>query len=243
MINHASNVTGIVAPVAELAEMAHRYGALLLLDASQSAGLLPIDVATLNLDMLAFTGHKSLRGPTGTGGLYVRDATQVTPLYEGGTGTSSQVLRHPAGMPARLEAGTPDTLGLAGLGAAVRLLLQDGLGPELERQLALATDCAARLAELDGVTVHVPRPRLPRVPVLSLLVDGLFPGEVGALLDERHGIMSRAGLHCAPLTHRALGTGERGTVRLSLGSTTTPEDIDTAVHAVAELAAAARRAS
>ncbi|MFF2619039.1 aminotransferase class V-fold PLP-dependent enzyme [Kitasatospora sp. NPDC058046] len=239
-VNHASNVTGLVAPVAELTELAHRYGALLLLDVSQTAGLLPVDVTGTGLDLLAFTGHKGLHGPPGTGGLYVRDSAQVTPLYEGGTGTSSQVLRHPAAMPARFEAGTPNTVGLAGLGAAVRLLLRDGLDQERERQLALAADCATRLGALDGVRVHHPDGGLPRVPVLSLLVDGLFPGEVAALLDERHGIMTRSGLHCAPLAHRVLGTAERGTVRLSLGGTTTTEDIDAVVGAVAQLAAEAK---
>ncbi|MFJ5882315.1 aminotransferase class V-fold PLP-dependent enzyme [Kitasatospora cineracea] len=237
VVNHASNVTGLVAPVRELAELAHRHGALLLLDVSQTAGLLPVDVAELDVDLLAFTGHKGLHGPSGTGGLYVRDAAQVAPLYEGGTGTSSQVPRHPAAMPARFEAGTPNTLGIAGLGAAVRLLLRDGLDQERERQLALTADCAARLADISGVHVHHPVAGLPRVPLLSVLVDGLYPGELGAVLDDRHAILTRAGLHCAPLAHRSLGTAEHGTVRLSLGPTTTDRHIDTVVAALARLAA------
>lgn len=226
VVNHASNVTGAVSPVEDLVPHAHERGALFLLDASQTAGFLDLEAERLEVDLLAFTGHKALRGPSGTGGLYVRDPDTVRPLHEGGTGLNSQSLRQPAAMPAKLEAGTLNYLGVAGLGAAVELLLAEGIDRVRERELALTRRCLDRIGAIDGVVVHGVAPDLPRVPVISLGVEGLYTSEVSAMLDEDFGIMTRAGLHCAPLIHQVLGTSPHGTVRVSIGAGNSEDEID-----------------
>lgn len=239
VVNHASNVTGAVAPAAELAELAHQGGARLLLDTSQTAGFLDIDVSALGVDLLAFTGHKCLGGPPGTGGLYVREPALLHPLMQGGTGVTSHALVHPVAMPAKFEAGTQNYVGIAGLGAAVDLLLADGLASLRARELDLLGYCRTRLEVLDEVTVHDLAPTTIRTPVISLNVDGLYPSELCAVLDERFGVMTRAGLHCAPLIHRSLGTLPHGTVRVSIGSATTSADIDTLTDALTTIITAA----
>ena len=221
-----------MAPVAELAAIARAQGALFLLDASQTAGFLDIDVEAWGIDLLALTGHKCLRGPSGTGALFVRDPSAVRPLYVGGSGMNSQSLRHPAAMPARLEAGTANYLGVAGLGAVLAALTAERLREGREASLRLTEYCLTVLRSLDGVTVYEVRPDLPRVPVISINVDGLYPSEACALLDERFHIMTRAGLHCAPLIHRTLGTSPQGTLRISLGTSSTREDIDALADAL-----------
>ncbi len=230
--NHASNVTGAVAPAAELAAIAHEAGAMFLLDVSQTLGVLDVDADAIGADMIAFTGHKGLRGPSGTGGLYVRDPSRVRPLLYGGTGLGSHRLVHPAAMPARFEAGTPNYLGIAGLKAAVELVLAEDLPALLSRKLRLTSYCLARLRSLPGVTVYDVDPAVPRVPVISLNVDGLYPSELSAVLDEEFGIMTRAGVQCAPLIHRSLGTEPHGTVRASLGHDTTTSDVDVLIDAL-----------
>jgi cysteine desulfurase / selenocysteine lyase len=230
--NHASNVTGAVAPAPELAEIAHEVGAMFLLDVSQTLGVLDVDADAIGADLIAFTGHKGLRGPSGTGGLYLRDSSRVHPLLRGGTGQASHRLVHPAAMPAKFEAGTPNYLGIAGLKAAVELLLAEDLAALRRRKLGLTSYCLAKLHSLDGVTVYDLDPAVPRVPVISLNVDGLYPSEVSAILDEDFGVMTRAGLHCAPLIHRSLGAEPSGTVRVSLGHDTTIPDIDALIAAL-----------
>lgn len=235
VVNHASNVTGAVAPVADLVDIAHGCGALLLLDGAQSAGILDIDLQAAGIDLFAFTGHKSLRGPSGTGGLVVRDPTVIRPVLQGGTGSQSHVLAHPATMPTKLEAGTLNYLGIVGLGAAVDDLARQGVAAVRRRALELTGYCLARLREITQVIVYDVDPDLARVPLISLNVDGLYPSEVCALLDERFGIATRAGLHCAPLMHQVLGTAPHGTLRVSLGATTAEADIDALVDALARI--------
>jgi cysteine desulfurase/selenocysteine lyase len=237
--NHASNVTGAVVPAAQLAALAHAAGARFLLDASQTLGVLDLDVDTLDVDLLAFTGHKALRGPSGTGGLFVRDPAAVHPLMQGGTGLNSHALIQPAVMPARFEAGTPNYLGIAGLGAAVEPLVAEGPAIGYARELALSESCRDRLRRIDGVTVYDLHPSVARVPLFSFNVDHLYPSELSAVLDEQFGILTRAGMHCAPLIHRSLGTAPHGTVRVSLGATTTARDTDALVHAITTICARA----
>lgn len=237
VVSHASNVTGAVAPVRELSAIARAAGAMFLLDASQTLGLLDIDVDALGVDMVAFTGHKGLRGPSGTGGLYVREPARVKPLLRGGTGSSSHVLTHPAAMPAKFEAGTPNYLGIAGLKAAVELLLAEGTATVRERELSLFAWSLTQLRRIDGLTLHEVHPAVPRVPVASINVAHLYPSELSAVLDDEFGIMTRAGIHCAPLIHRSLGTAPHGTVRVSLGSGTTSTDIDALVQALTRITA------
>jgi cysteine desulfurase family protein len=224
VVNHASNVTGAVAPVAELADRAHKAGALFLLDVSQTLGHLPVATDEWGVDLVAFTGHKAIGGPSGTGGLFVRDPETVAPLLQGGTGSNSQSLTHPHGMPAKFEAGTVNYLGIAGLGAALAELDQPAeAGPSAAD---LREECADRLRGLPRVRVVELDDRVDRVPVLSFTVDGFYPAEVAHLLEERVGVLVRSGLHCAPLIHESIGTHPQGTVRVSFGRSTDKTAVD-----------------
>lgn len=235
---HASNVCGTILPVREAARLAHRHGALLLLDAAQTAGVLPIDVGELGIDLLAFPGHKGLLGPTGTGGLYVAPEVRLTPLRQGGTGTRSEEERQPDALPEALEAGTVNTVGIAGLGAGLRFLQARGLAQIRAHEAALAAQLLAGLADIPGVRVHGPADPRRQVAVVSITVQGWEPIDLGAALDSAFSVAARPGLHCAPVAHRTLGTFPRGTVRLSPGPFTTEDEIDRALAALRELAGA-----
>ena len=232
---HASNVTGAIQPAGEIGNIARQHDVLLLLDAAQSVGVLDIDVEAMNIDLLAFPGHKSLLGPTGTGGLYVSPRSTLRPFREGGSGADSITPIQPTEFPTRLEAGTPNTAGLAGLDAAL-----DGLDPSQvlihERQLA------ERLVKAvsDDPRIQILGNWSPSrcVPVVCLLIRGLSPGDAAAILDESFRIAVRPGLHCAPYIHRALGTFPDGAVRVSPGWSTTTKEIDQLVSALHEMATA-----
>ncbi len=237
-MTHASNVCGAILPIREAARLAHAHGALLLVDAAQTAGVLPIDVAEMGIDLLAFPGHKGLLGPTGTGGLYVSPEVRLAPVRQGGTGTRSEEERHPEAMPEALEAGTVNTVGIAGLGAALRVVQGHGLARVQAHEAALAARLLSGLREIPGVRVHGPADPRRQVAVISVTVEGWEPVDLGAALDSAFGIAVRPGLHCAPAAHRTLGTFPRGTVRLSPGLTTTEDDVDAALAAMRELARA-----
>jgi cysteine desulfurase family protein len=237
---HASNVTGSVLPLRPAAEICHRHGALLLVDAAQSAGALPIDVAADGVDLLAFTGHKSLFGPQGTGGLWVREGIEPEPLLRGGTGSNSELEEQPAFWPDRFESGTQNAVGLAGLLAGVRFIRERGVAAIHTREEALMRRLLAGLEGVAGLRVHGPHHAEERTPVASVTFEGLVPSEAGFLLEEGWGILARVGLHCAPAAHRTIGTYPQGTVRLTPGFFTTVEEIDTAIAACRELAARKR---
>jgi cysteine desulfurase/selenocysteine lyase len=226
---HASNVTGAIQPIADIADIAHENGALLLVDGAQAAGHLDVDLAALDVDAYAVSGHKGLLGPQGVGLLYLRPGLEAVELLQGGTGGgSSEEESQPQGRPERYEAGTPNTPGIAGLGAAVRLLAAHGaqwrateqrLFRELkEGLLAIAAD-------------------EPCVPTLSLVSDHMESDRIAFLLDRRYGIAVRSGLHCAPWAHRTIGTLESGSVRMGVGYGTTDYDVAAALTALAELLA------
>ncbi len=240
VLNHASNVTGTLCPVAEAAAIARRAGALVLVDAAQSAGSVPIDMTAMGIDLLAFTGHKGLLGPTGTGGLILGErvnAAEMKPLVRGGTGSRSAMERQPPDLPDRFEAGTVNFVGIAGLGAGIQALAELG-GPEEigRRERQLARQLWEGLSEIPGVRLYGPADFSQRVAVVSFTVEGRTVSEVGGRLDEEFGILARVGLHCAPVAHRTLGTFPQGTVRLSPGPFNTPEQIARAVAAVRRLA-------
>lgn len=235
---HASNVSGTILPAREAAALAHTHGALFLLDAAQTAGAIPIDVEEMGLDLLAFPGHKGLLGPTGTGGLYVAPHVHLTPMRQGGTGIRSDEERHPEDMPEALEAGTVNTVGIAGLGAALRYLLERGVTDVQAHETALTARLLDGLADIPCVRTHGPAGACCRVATVSLSLEGWEPVDLGAVLDSSFGIAARPGLHCAPLAHRTLGTYPQGTLRLSPGCFTSEEDIDRAVSALRELAGA-----
>jgi len=239
-MTHASNVTGAVMPIPEIAEVARRHGVLLLVDAAQTIGAREIDVRVLGADLLAFPGHKGLLGPTGTGGLYIGpnvDIERFQPLRSGGTGVQSEDSEQPLALPFRYEAGTVNTAGIAALGEGVAYVLERGVA-----EIASAEDgCMDRLRHglraIEGVRLFEVSPKAEQAAVLSFVIEGWTPADAGAVLDQSFDIACRVGLHCAPLTIETIGAMPRGTVRLSPGPFTTDDDIDGAINAVAELAA------
>ena len=235
---HASNVCGTILPVAETAALAHRYGALFLLDAAQTAGVLPIDVRALGVDLLAFPGHKGLLGPTGIGGLYVRPGVRLRPLRQGGTGTRSEETQQPEALPEALEAGTLNTVGLAGLGASIRYVSERGLEAIRAHEQLLTAQLLEGLGSIPGVRLIGPADATKQVAVVSITLEGWEPVDVGAALDSSFGIAVRPGLHCAPMAHRTLGTYPGGTIRFSPGPLTSSEEVASAVAAVQRLAGA-----
>ncbi len=228
-LTHASNVTGVVQPIGELTRIARAAGALMLVDAAQTAGHLPIDVEDLDLDLLAASGHKGLLGPLGTGLLYIRAGleTQLASVRQGGTGSRSDEDRQPDSLPDKYESGNLNVPGILGLGAGVEYLL--GIGLEaIERQMRERTEqLVSGLGQIRGVRLLGPVGRPAPVGLVSLTIEGYDPQEVAAALDAAHRVQVRPGLHCAPHMHRLLGTLDRGgTVRLSLGPLTTSDEID-----------------
>ena len=234
-ITHASNVTGTLLPVAELGSLARDHDLLLLVDAAQTAGVYPIDVEELQIDLLAFPGHKGLLGPPGTGGLYIGPRAHPEPLMEGGTGSHSDSDRQPPELPRRHESGTLNFAGLAGLGAAVRFIGESGLDCIRKHHVALTTRLAEGLREIPGVRVYGPSEPEQGVGVLSFTVSAWEPLDLAAVLDESFDIACRAGLHCAPHAHRTLGTYPQGTVRFSPGFFNTLQEMDTVVECLARV--------
>ena len=239
VLGHASNVTGGVAPIAAVGTIARRHNALFLVDAAQTAGILPIDVQIDKVDLLAFTGHKSLYGPTGTGGLVVGprvDERQIAPLRFGGTGSASEMETQPVFLPDRLESGTQNAVGLAGLLAGIRWLTERGMEAVCAHEHDLVVRLVGGLTEMPGVTVYGPQNMASRSSVVSFNIAGMEPSEAGQRLDEEFGILCRVGLHCAPAAHKTLGTFPRGAVRFGMGAFNTSTEIDAALSAVAVLA-------
>ena len=237
---HASNVTGDMPDIPRIAAMAHRRGALLILDASQTAGAVPLDMTALGADVLCFTGHKSLLGPQGTGGLCVGTGVEIRPLLVGGTGVHSYSETQPMDYPTRLEAGTLNSHGLAGLGAALDYGAQVGWDTIRRHEAGLSRRFYEAVRDIPGVTVYGDWSAPERAPIVSLNIDGMDSGEVSDELSQRFDIATRPGAHCAPRLHRALGTTERGAVRFSWCWASTEEETDEAARAVGILAREAR---
>jgi cysteine desulfurase / selenocysteine lyase len=239
VLNHASNVTGIVQPVEAISAAAHETGALLMLDAAQTVGHIPFSVRDLNVDMLASAGHKGLLGPLGTGILYIRDGLEdeILPIRSGGTGTDSESLLQPPFMPTKFESGNMNMPGLAGLNAAAEWILQQTVESLHCQITTLSKQLSYELRHISGVTVYGDT-ELQNVGIVSFTVNGMDSQDVAAVLDQSFQIRCRAGLHCAPLVHRTLGTiPTGGTVRLSPGPFTVQADVTKAVEAVSQLAA------
>lgn len=240
VLNHASNVMGTILPVAQVAELAHRVGALLLVDAAQTAGAVPIDMQALDIDLLAFTGHKALLGPPGTGGLVIGervDTAEMEPLLRGGTGSRSEFEIQPEDCPDKFESGTPNGVGIAGLGAGIRYVLRHGVEAIRGHEIALARALAEGLAAIPGVTVYGPADPHQRTATVSFTVAGRRVSEIGLRLDEEYDVLCRVGLHCAPAAHRTIGTFPEGTVRLAAGFSTTMDEVKRAVAAMAQIVA------
>jgi selenocysteine lyase/cysteine desulfurase len=224
VVAHGSNVTGVVQDLAGIVARVHAAGAWVLVDAAQTVGALPLNLGDLGVDLLAFSGHKALLGPTGTGGLFVRSGLEVTPLLAGGTGSASEREEQPTGMPGGLEAGTANAVGFAALAVATRVVRELSPATLHARGILLGEALREGVAALPGVTLHAAS--LPSdLPVVSFVVEGWDPQELAVVLDGV-GAAVRAGLHCAPRAHRRLGTLPAGTLRASTGPFLTAEDVD-----------------
>src|SRR5262245_39314102 len=224
-VTHASNVLGTVQPVAEIGRIARETDLLFLVDAAQTAGVLPIDVAEMCIDLLAFPGHKSLLGPTGTGALYVGPRVKVQAWREGGTGGDSASETQPRELPYFLEGGTPNVLGVAGLAAGIRYVTERGMESIHSHEAELAERLWRRLEALTGYQVFGHRDHARRVGTISFRNEALPAAEVGGILDQAFDIAVRPGLHCAPYIHRSIHTFPEGTVRVSTGPFNTAGDI------------------
>ncbi len=258
VLNHASNVCGTIQDIRAVKDVLGDIP--LLVDAAQSAGCLPIDVVADGIDFLGFTGHKALLGPQGTGGLYIREGLNVTPLIRGGTGSVSEKEEQPDFLPDALESGTRNNVGIAGLGAGVDFILREGVEKIRNHEKALTAALLSALHDVAGVTIYGPLKAKEQTAILSLTFDSvlppgtthqfggcgavnlelmeedIFPAEAGQLLNRHYDILVRTGLHCAPIAHKTLKTFPEGTLRLSMGCFNTLEEMDTAARAVRRIA-------
>ena len=233
---HGSNLTGNLLDIGRIGAIAENHGLTYIVDASQTAGVFDIDVQTMHIDILCFTGHKGLLGPQGTGGIYVREGVNVNPLLSGGSGVQTYLRSHPPQMPTALEAGTLNGHGIAGLGAAVRYLLETGLPAIREEEQRLMKLFYEAVREIPGITVYGDFTSYNRCAIVSLNIRDYDSGQVSDALSEEYGIATRPGAHCAPLLHKALGTVEQGAVRFSFSHYNTEEETEKAVSALRELA-------
>lgn len=233
---NGSNLTGNYVDIEKVGELAHRHGLLFVVDASQTAGVFPIDVQDMHVDVLCFTGHKGLLGPQGTGGMYVRRGLSIRPLKTGGSGVQTFSKTHPVEMPTALEAGTLNGHGIAGLGAAVDYLEETGIDTIRAKEQALAKRFYEGVKEIPGIRFYGDFDSWDRCPIVTLNIGDYDSSEVSDELLTQYGISTRPGGHCAPLMHEAFGTVEQGSVRFSFSHYNTEEEIDTAIQAVRELA-------
>jgi cysteine desulfurase family protein len=239
VLNHGSNVCGSLLPVREVGIIARRHGCLLLVDTAQTAGAYPFGAEADLVDFLAFTGHKALGGPMGTGGLIIGervDLERFIPLKRGGTGSRSEREEQPDFLPDMCESGTANAVGLAGLAAAVQWIQERGVEAIRQHEVDLVRRLLAGLQEIPTVTLYGGLEATRQTAIISFNIAGLEPSEVGLRLDDEYGIMCRVGLHCAPAAHRTLGTFPQGTVRFGLSVFNTFEETDQALWAVREIA-------
>ncbi len=238
VVNHASNIIGIIQPIREIGKIAHEHGALFLVDSAQTAGVLPIDMQKDNIDLLVFTGHKGLHGPTGTGGLLINDSVDIDslePFILGGTGSRSEEECQPVYMPDKLESGTHNTIGFAGLLHAIEFIKEKGIDEIYKYEMALTQRLFAGLSEIPEIKIYGNKDITLRTAVISINIEGKTCSDVGDILNNEYGIMTRIGLHCAPSAHKTLGTFPHGTVRLAPGLFTTEKDIEDAITALKKI--------
>ena len=233
---NGSNLTGNHIDVKKVGELAHRHGLLFVVDASQTAGVFPIDVQDMQIDVLCFTGHKGMLGPQGIGGMYVREGLQIRPLKSGGSGVQTYSKTHPTEMPTALEAGTLNGHGIAGLGAAVSYLMETGIDHIRAREQELMWKFYEGVKDIPGITIYGDFSTKDRCAIVTLNIGDYDSSEVSDELLMEYNISTRPGAHCAPLMHEALGTVEQGAVRFSFSHYNTDEEVDIAIKAIRELA-------
>jgi cysteine desulfurase family protein len=233
--NHSSNLLGTIMPVGEIGEIARKHGVKLLVDGAQSAGILPIDVKALGIDMLAFPGHKGLLGPQGTGGLYIAPEIELEPLLHGGTGSQSEAPHQPLVRPDRYEAGTQNTPGLAGLRVGVDYVLNETVQNIHTKEWALSQRLMEGLLSLPNTRVLGPALGEDRTGIVAFQVKGIDPSELSFILDQHYGIAVRSGFHCTPMAHESAGTSDTGAVRASVGAFTSEGEVDALQSAMKEI--------
>ena len=239
IFTHASNVCGTLLPIRKIGEIAHNNGLLLMVDAAQTAGSIPIDMQADNIDLLAFTGHKGLYGPMGTGGLILGDRVDVSQMHsirQGGTGSHSESMTQPEFLPDKFESGTLNAIGIAGLNASIGWLMERGIQRIQSDEQMLTAMLLDGLSAISGVKIYGTRDPQKQTAVVALNIKSWDPADAGTHLEEDFGILCRIGLHCAPAAHRTLNSFPRGSIRFSLSRFSTPEEIEKTVAAVAALA-------
>lgn len=234
---HASNVTGTILPITEIGKISSDYGIPFCIDSAQTAGVLDIDVEKNNIDILCFTGHKGLFGPMGTGGLYIREDLEksIAPLMSGGTGSRSEFEIQPDFMPDKYESGTPNTIGIAGLCAGVKFIKDTGIANIHAKENFLQKRFMDGLSEIKNIKLYGPGNIAEQVAVTAFNIGELPPSDTAYHLDENYGILTRPGLHCAPTSHKTIGTFPVGTNRVSFGYFNTTDDVDNAIKAIREI--------
>lgn len=233
---HASNVTGDVVDLVSMSRFCREHGLLLIVDAAQTAGVFPIDVEALGIDILCFTGHKSLMGPQGTGGIYVRQGLSLRPFMVGGSGSDTFQLAHPSALPDAFEAGTQNCPAIAGLGAGLEWIQAQGMEAIRTREQQLTAAFERELARIPAVHIYRHAPPEERAPIVTLTLGDADPAVISGILAEEYSIATRAGAHCAPNIHRTLGTEQSGAVRFSFSYHNTEEEVQAAVSAIQALA-------
>lgn len=236
VLTHASNLSGNVTDLAFVSNFAKKHGLLLIVDASQTAGSLPINVVKMGIDILCFTGHKGLFGPQGTGGLYVREGLTLSPLKSGGSGVHSFDRQHPTDMPTALEAGTLNGHGIAGLNAGLDYILSTGVKNIHAKEISLARRFVNGISDISNLKLYGDIDAPLRTPIISLNIGNMSSASVSDILWEDYEICVRAGAHCAPLMHKTFGTEKQGAVRFSFSCFNTETEIDTAIRAMHEIA-------
>lgn len=236
VLTHASNLSGNVTDLAFVSNFAKKHGLLLIVDASQTAGSLPINVVKMGIDILCFTGHKGLFGPQGTGGLYVREGLTLSPLKSGGSGIHSFDRQHPTDMPTALEAGTLNGHGIAGLNAGLDYILSTGVKNIHTKEISLARRFVKGISDISDLKLYGDIDAPLRTPIISLNIGNMSSASVSDILWEDYEICVRAGAHCAPLMHKTFGTEKQGAVRFSFSCFNTEAEIDTAIQAMHEIA-------
>jgi selenocysteine lyase/cysteine desulfurase len=235
VMTHASNVTGVIQPIEEYGIIARQHNLILMVDAAQTVGKYPLDVQANHIDLLAFSGHKGLFGPPGTGALYIGERVDLDSLREGGTGSQSELEEQPTDLPYKYESGTVNSVGISGLGAGLKYIFKEGLDTIRGHEQYLTGKLIEGLVLIPRVTLYVAKNGAKQAPVVSFNIKGCEPGEVGAILDQAFDIKVRAGLHCAPAAHKTLGTFPLGTIRLSPGHFNTTEEVDFTLEAIKKI--------